>query len=393
MQVFGLICEFNPLHNGHRYLLDEMKKADENAAIVCVMSGNFTQRGEMALWNKFFRAEMAIKNGADLVLELPVYYAVNGASYFALGGIKVLKGLGFVNRLFFGSETGDTQALIQKAKNFLEQREKIDESIKKHLSLGLSYPLSLEKAAFSCNLEMPQTPNDILGFEYIKNSLLENANWDFQSVLRKAVKHDDKAFFEDFASGSYIRQILLKEPENISLVEKWLPKESQTFQREKHLAKNSFDCYFQLLRYTILFDDNLEDILEMGEGLSNKFKKAILKANDLDSFLDAVKSKRYTKSRLSRICTQILLKLNKKDFAKIENKSYARVLAFNKKGSELLHLCKKNSDFPIISNINQPNNASPILLSADIKATDLYNILSNKNLYDNSDQVHIPHIM
>ena len=217
MNIGAVICEFNPFHNGHRYLLESIK-AKGCDAVICVMSGSFTQRGEAAIINKFSRAESALKNGADLVIELPTPYAVASAQRFAKGGAEIIAATGVVDKVYFGSECGDIE-IIKKAAKAVDDPEVI-KLLKEKMNNGEYYPTALEKSVnevFGSEVsDILATPNNTLGVEYVRE--LEKFSIPAETIERKAVEHDSRLAKDGFASASLIREMILKDQDPLSLM-------------------------------------------------------------------------------------------------------------------------------------------------------------------------------
>ena len=206
MSVFGVICEYNPFHNGHKYLLEQIKS--DNNSVIAVMSGSFTQRGDVAIADKFSRAETAVKYGADLVLELPTVYACAPAETFARGAVQVLRGTGVLDSLCFGSETDDTELLKAAADIFEDERFKTE--LKANMESGDYYPKAVEKAAETIHSQklakLLSTPNNILAVEYLR--ALRGTDIGFKAVKRVGTNHDSNEVSGEYTSASNIRSII-----------------------------------------------------------------------------------------------------------------------------------------------------------------------------------------
>jgi len=394
MKAAGIICEFNPFHNGHKYLFDMVRQDINPDALVCVMSGNFVQRGEPAFWDKYTRAKMAVNCGADIVIELPVVYAVNNAKEFASGGIEILNSLGCISHYCFGSESGDAKELLKIAEATLNEDKEFAAIIKAFLGEGISYPKAYEMALnkrFSIETAVDlSASNNILALEYIKSAQRLKSKMTPYTIKRTGSEHDADDASSDNCSSSYIRKMLL-EKVDLSRMQYAYPSENDG------LMYNHFDCsvaldkYFSLVRYSVLRKSayDLADILEISEGLENKIKKSLLNASDLEELIQLIKSKRYTYARISRILAQIVLGITKEEYSECKKYPYARVLAFNEKGRELLKELKVSSSVPILTNLNKQDEIAGNLpgLKFDYFASDIYSIISGKTIYENSDKV------
>lgn len=333
--ITGIICEFNPFHKGHKYLIDAVK--GENDGIICAMSGNFVQRGEFAVYDKFTRAKAAVENGADLVIELPCAYSLKSAEGFARAGVQLLEATNAVEQLAFGAECGDIDALAAVSKRI----EACDNEIKAELKKGISYPAARKNAVKS---DLLDTPNNILAIEYIKAASLP-----CKAVERIGKGHDSD---DEIYSASAIRQTLdLNEICSMKNCEKAILAKLRTMTAEDFLQ--------------------LEDV---SEGLENRIVDAIRNATSLDEIYDGIKTKRYTHSRIRRIILRAYLGITK-DFCK--SVPYIRILGFNEKGREILAQIKKKADLPIISRYSDINNLDDYgkrLFELECSCTDLYNL-------------------
>lgn len=330
---FGVICELNPLHKGHKYLFDICKNNGDG--LICAMSGNFTQRGDFAVYNKFERAQTAIKNGADLVIEIPALCTIQSAQGYAKSGVKILESTGICDCLAFGAETND----IAQLKAVSQKIKDCDEQIIQALSSGVSYPAARQSAVNSPLLE---TPNNILAIEYLTYTKL-----DAMAVKRLGKGHDS----DDINySASEIR---------------------------KHLDKDEI-CTLERCERAVLYklrNMTSEDFLkieDVSEGLENRIEKCVKEATSLDSLYDAIKTKRYTHSRIRRIVLRAFLGITRNMPSQPE---YLRILAFNERGREMLAQMKKTADLPIITKYaNITNEYIKELFDLECKFTDIYNL-------------------
>ncbi|MBQ5695877.1 MAG: nucleotidyltransferase [Clostridium sp.] len=397
MNITGIITEYNPFHNGHLYHLTEAKKNTNCDAVICIMSGNFVQRGGPAIVDKWQRTEMALNNGVDLVIELPTYYAVSSAEFFAKGAVSILNNLGVVNNLFFGSECGDVNKLTTIAKTLADEDSKLKYIIKENLAKGETFAKAREKALISYlnNEDLNEiltSSNNILGIEYIKSIIRMNSNIKPFTLKREGSNYNDKILSNSFSSATSIRE-LLKQKASIESLKDSIPKES--YEVLNNLYNNSYpfvfdEDMFKFIKYKLQTNCiNFNNLYEIIEGLENKLLKEISSSNSYEEFILNIKSKRYTYSKISRILTHIYIGLDSDSFLNIDdtNNLYARVLGFNKKGREILSLIKRNSSIPLITKI--PRFSDNPLLKLDIQATAAYSILNNK-LNPNSDYLISP---
>lgn len=367
MKTVGITAEFNPFHNGHKVLIDAVRETMDPDGIVCIMSGNFVQRGYPAVCDKWARARAAVSCGADLVIELPTVYALSSAQDFAYGSMRIMKALG-VTDFTFGSETGDITELSKIASINTDN----EAAVKEALSKGLSYPRALSEA-----LGIDLDPNDILGIEYLKNA----GEMTPHVIKRRGMGH--------IATASYIR-------DNMAELEEFVPEDALYELQESEFWNEEADArLFQMLRYALLMKPayELADIMGVSEGLENALKKAIDNAKTIDDIIMNAKSKRYTYARISRALMCIALDIPKslKDEAK-EAPLYARVLAMNERGAGIL----KNADaekIEILSNLKKTSvMIAPYkdVLECDIQASDLYSILMGRRVAEQSDFVKNP---
>ena len=361
MKTMAVICEYNPFHNGHKYQLTHHKEALGADSVICLMSGSFVQRGAPAIYDKWTRAKDAIENGADLVLELPVVYSAQSAQRFASGSVKLLDKLGIVDYLSFGSECGDIDELLKTSEIIASEKFKI--LIDEKLTTGISYPVArteVFKEHFpELNAELISNPNNILALEYISTL----------KAISSSVKPATLTRNFDFASASEIRAKIA----NSESVDRLIPTEVRKFYDEK--------VYDSLVLYNFRKEkpETLRKICDMAEGLEYKFKKASQTALACSELAEGVKSKRYTRTRIDRICANSLLGIE--DFHTEIEPQYARILAFNIRGQEILAKMKKTSEIPVITKVADAKPDTEeyrIMFEKDLLATDIYSILTNQ---------------
>ena len=397
MNVTGIITEYNPFHNGHLYHLSEAKKNTNADAIICVMSGNFVQRGGPAIIDKWKRAEMALNNGVDLIVELPTYYAVSSAEFFAKGSVSILHHLGVVNNLFFGSECGDVAKLTTLSKTLVNEDSKLKFLIKEHLAKGDTFAKAREKSLIEYLKDedinkIITSSNNILGIEYIKSILRLNSNITPSTLKREGSNYNDKNLSNSFSSATAIRE-LLKNKNSLEKLKNIIPEESYKIFSKLQDEDYPFvfdDDMFKFIRYKIQTNCiNFNNLYEITEGLENKLIKELTSSNSYEDFILKVKSKRYTYSKISRILTHIYIGLDSNNFLNIDNPNnlYARVLGFNKTGRDVLSLIKANSSIPLITKV--PRFTDNPLLKLDIQATAAYSNLNHK-INPNSDYLISP---
>lgn len=386
MNITGIITEYNPFHNGHKFHLEESKKQTKSDGTICIMSGNFVQRGGPAIIDKWKRTEMALSNGVDLIIELPTFYAVSSAEFFAKGAVSILNSLNIVNNLFFGSEIGDAKALSEIAKVLVSEDERFQNILKENLSLGLTFAKAREKSLIeylnSSEINnIITSSNNILGIEYIKAILKLNSSINPVALKREGSNYNDKSLSQTFSSATSIREVL-KNTSNIEDLKNIIPLESyEVFSKlqEQDYRFTFEEEMFKYIKYKIQTNCvNFNNLYEVTEGLDNKIIKEISSSNSLHEFILKIKSKRYTYSKISRILTHIYLGLDNDNFKDIanENNLYVRVLGFNKTGREILSLIKANSSIPLITKV--PRFTNNPLLKFDLQATACYSLLNDK---------------
>ena len=386
MNITGIITEYNPFHNGHKFHLEESKKQTKSDGTIYIMSGNFVQRGGPAIIDKWKRTEMALNNGVDLIIELPTFYAVSSAEFFAKGAVSILNSLNIVNNLFFGSEIGDAKALSEIAKVLVSEDERFQNILKENLSLGLTFAKAREKSLIeylnSSEINnIITSSNNILGIEYIKAILKLNSSINPVALKREGSNYNDKSLSQTFSSATSIREVL-KNTSNIEDLKNIIPLESyEVFSKlqEQDYRFTFEEEMFKYIKYKIQTNCvNFNNLYEVTEGLDNKIIKEISSSNSLHEFILKIKSKRYTYSKISRILTHIYLGLDNDDFKDIanENNLYVRVLGFNKTGREILSLIKANSSIPLITKV--PRFTNNPLLKFDLQATACYSLLNDK---------------
>ena len=381
MKVLGIIAEYNPFHNGHLYHLQKCRSEAEADFVVAVMSGNFTQRGEAAVMDKWARSRAAVECGIDLVLELPFAYAVNSAEFFAKGGIGILQGLGCVTHLGFGAEAGNLNSLMSIAEAHWEE----DRALKHFLRTGISYAKAKEewlKERLGAEMAaLAITPNNILALEYLKQLKKTGSTIIPVMVNRKGPGYLDPEPADRFASATAIRNHLGEAEREV-----YMPAPAVRLLREApHADKQR---YFDLIRTVILRSSTkeLSKICSVSEGLENRIKSMVRTTGSLEELIACISSKRYPKTRISRILCQTVMGLG--DF---QDAYYARVLAAGTKGMQLLRQIKKTAEISVITNINK-QNVLPPLLQYDMLASDIYHVLTGENLYHTCDRVVHPYI-
>ncbi len=359
MKSIGIIAEYNPFHNGHLYQIEHIKEIYPDSLIVIILNGYFLERGLISLETKKEKTRLALKYGADLVIELPFIFGSNSADTFADASIKLANALN-IDTLVFGSESNDIE-LLKKIANIQLEKD-FDLKLKKYLDEGINYPTALNKAI---GIDL-NTPNDLLGVSYIKSIIKNKFNITPISIKRTNDYHDNTSN-DSIVSASNIRE-KLNNHEDIS---KYIP--------EGNLVNINYDLFFNLLKYKIISDDNLNLYLTVDEGIDYKLKSVINECNNLDDLIEKTKTKRYTYNRLMRMFIHILVGLKKDDKNNITNPEYIRLLGFSDEGSTYLNSIKKNITLPIVTKYTHIDS---VIKDYELKAASIYKLLTNEDVLD-----------
>jgi len=390
MRTVGLIVEYNPFHNGHLYHLQQSMKITESDAVVAVMSGNFLQRGEPALLNKWTRTEMALRGGCDLVIELPVAYATQAAEWFAYGATALLSATGVVDSLCFGSEGGDIAPLQRIAKTLAYEPPDFAPLIAEELSTGSSYPAAysaavkrlMEQLGDLVAAQFPLSqPNNTLGLHYlIALERLASPIRPFTIKREKAGYTQAEISDSSIASATAIRK-LLSEAASVSEAAPYVPASTlELLQQdmEQGLAPNSWERFAPQLFAKLIGEPaaRLSEYHEMTEGLEHRIKQLLPSLSQLDvaTLLGTLKTKRYTRTKLQRALLAVLLGHRKEELSPERLRTgvqYIRVLGFTPKGRELLKRMKQTAKLPVLLSAARPAESYPYL-ELDIRATALY---------------------
>ncbi len=371
-KITAVICEFNPLHKGHKHLLNKMR---ENSLVVCVMSGNFVQRGDLAIIDKWQRTKMALACGADLVIELPLSIATSNAETFSFGAVEIINSLGIVDELHFGSECGDTKRLKEIVD--LLGTEEYQKELKINLSKGISFATAREitvSSLLNCYNEELKGSNNNLAIEYMKalNSL--NSNIKPVTIKRIGAGHDEISS-GDTLSAMQIRGMIKTDDKNIY---DNIPEEGI------EILKNSNGPYLIskletaiLCKLRSLSIEDLRQVPDISEGLENRLFSAIKKAVSIEELISLTKTKRYTHARIRRIILHAFLGVNKD----MQKNAYVRILGFNRAGKEIIS--KSNKTLPILgkaSDINKFSEFAKSIFELECMADDIYALATEKKI-------------
>lgn len=399
-KVLGIIAEYNPFHNGHLLHLEKSKKICDAQYSVCVMSGNFVQRGNTSIVNKWIRAEMALKSGVDLVLELPTVYSISSAENFAEGAIKLLNSLKIVDTISFGSENSDINVLNRISSVLHEEPKQYLEFLNSESKKGLSFPKARENAILlylndKKYLNILNQPNNTLAIEYLKALKKYKSHISPISVKREKVFYNSNYIVDEYASATAIRNMIINEQFND--IRKVVPASSYNLLmneiEEGHLVIDISKFEKEIL-YAIrrLSADDIKNFPEVTEGLENAIKNASNSCNNLSELINMIKSKRYTQTRIQRILLYILLNITKKDmYLSRKNIPYARILGYSPQGKELIsEIYKANPKITLITSVknfldSSNNKTYKYMLNKDILATNIYTLAYKNNSTANLD--------
>lgn len=357
----GIIAEFNPLHNGHLYLINKIKEKYEDASIILVLSGNYTQRGIPSIIDKWKKTELSLKLGIDLVVELPFPFSTQSADYFAYGATTILNYLK-VDKLVFGSESNDIKVLEKIVD--AQKDDKFNTLVKLYCKSGYNYPTALSLSLEELTNEKITTPNDLLGISYIKTIKENNYNIEVETIKRTNDYHKEE-LEEDISSATSIRKAL-KEGIDIS---NQVPKIELDYLNELHYI----DDYFNIIKYKIITEDDLSIYQTVDKEIIKKLKKEILNSNNIDEFIKRIKTKRYTYNKISRMLLHILTNFTKEKAKLFNDISYIRILGFNNTGRTILNNIKKDIDIPIISKITKEKDP---MLEYELEVDKIYYLKS-----------------
>ncbi|MCD8309391.1 MAG: nucleotidyltransferase family protein [Clostridia bacterium] len=348
MKICAIICEYNPFHNGHKYLISEAKRLSGCDGVLCLMSGSFTQRGDIAVTDKFTRAVHAVKGGADCVLQLPVSFSVAPAEIFALGAIKILSSIPDICCLTFGCENADKELLLKNAEILFKEDEEYKALLKKYSDSGESYAKSCQSALSGCGGDgtLLGSPNNILALEYIKALLKYCSGIDILPVKRQGSAYSESKIKNDYSSARAIRENIgsRKIKKNVP---DYVYKDIKSGNNFKEIEKTYGDfLHFALIKNTA---DNIKRTFGCTEGLENKLKNEASKCKSADEIIAAATNKRYTSARIKRILCANLLELYHDDSkAFLDAELYLKPLAVKiEKADEILSALSR-SPYPVV---------------------------------------------
>ncbi|MBP1043876.1 nucleotidyltransferase [Vagococcus sp. BWB3-3] len=375
MKSCGVITEYNPFHNGHAYHLKKAREVSGAEVIVAIMSGNFLQRGEPAIIDKWQRAEVALAHGADIVIELPFAYAVQSADYFGFGGVKLLQALE-VDSLCFGTDSEDAVDYQFFADFNQRHQQELEQAFQAIRNNGMSYPQQMTEVYRQLLPEWRldfDSPNHILGMSYAK------ANQGFQRpmtlfpIKRQVTRHHQVDIAsQEFASGTAIRKAILSADHQ--QLEPVMPE--TTYKLLTSVPLRSWELAWPLLKYqlTVSTVAQLSQCYQVVEGIEYRLKEMAVKATSFEEFVSLVKSKRFTWTRIQRLCTYLLIHVSQAEIDGVRSNSYLRVLGFNDLGRQFLGQQRKKVSLPLITKVSKANEG---MLSLDIRAGQVYQLLAD----------------
>lgn len=380
MKIAGIIAEYNPLHGGHTHLMEEIRgRLGEDTAIVCVMSGDFVQRGDFALVRRHARAKAAVLSGADLVLELPLPWAVSSAERFADGGVRMLAATGIVTHLAFGSECGDAEALVHLSETL--NSPELTGELKKELTSGVSFAAARQKAVARLltaeQAALLENPNNILGVEYCKSICRNGFNMEPLTIPRKGDAHDSAHVGDATAPSASAIRALLREGRKEDALALMTPDMEAAYLAEERLGRAPVfmeTCERAILaKLRSMTTDNFAALDEGREGLCNRLYEASRRATSVTEILDLAKTKRYAYSRLRRMLLWAYLGLKPAEFT--EQPAYIRPLAANSTGRQLLGMMRKCASVPVLTkpgDVRRMDEAAQRLFELEARGADLY---------------------
>lgn len=370
MKTVGIIVEYNPLHNGHLYHIEETKRLSKCDTLICVMSGNFTQRGEPAVTDKFTRTKMALLNGVDLVIELPFVFTVQNADIFAKTSVSILNHLG-VDEIYFGSENGSIDEL-QKIGSIIKSEE-YNNLVHAYMKEGNSYPTSSDLAMKKLYPnDLFSKPNNILGIQYLLAKEELNSPIDFHTIKRTSTDYYDELKTDTaIQSATSIRKGLL---EHID-ISHYVPSNTLDLLKESNTTYNDFTDYFRYIFSTVSSDD-LNNVFSISEGFENRLLK-VSHFDSVDDLIEQVLSKRYTYSKIKRMLAHILCQTSKEMITSFDI-PYIRILGMNQKGQNYLNKIKKDLTIPLISKVKEGIHP---YLDHELQVSKIYSLGIKKDIF------------
>lgn len=364
-KVIGIIGEYNPIHLGHLYQINEIKKQYPNSLIILITNTSFTERGDVSILNKWNKTKISLENNIDLVVELPFPYATQSADIFAEGALKILNYLK-IDILTFGSESNQIEKLTNIAKTQLFDTN-YQQKVKDYLKTGINYPTALSKALENTLGYTTSDPNDLLGISYVKEIIKNNYPIIPFSIRRIGSYHETETT-TNIASASLIRKKIQKN----QAISQYIPGNTEEYLYKELTIEN----YFPYLKYKIILEKDLSIYQTVDEGIENRLKKEIINTNSWQELIEKVKTKRYTYNKINRMLVHILTSFTKEEAKNIKI-NYIKVLGFNTIGRNYLNQIKKDINIPIITSYRKNFSQT---LDLDHRAESIYYLPINQKL-------------
>ena len=364
MKSVGIICEYNPFHNGHLYHLNKVKELYPDYTIILVMSGNFTERGDASIINKWDKTKIALHYGVDIVVELPYVFASESADKFAYVAINLLNELQ-VEAIVFGSESNNVDKLKELA-NIQLNNKQYNKLVKEYLDDGINYPTALSKALYDLTNKKIDKPNDVLALSYIREIMKLDSDIKPISIKRNN-DYNSLELNDGMTSASSIRYALY----NNENIDNYIPEYTKEFLNNPVFNEN----YFSLLKYKILTEKDLSIYQTVDEGIENRLKKYIVNSKTLDEFILKIKTKRYTYNKLNRMFNHIICNFTKEEANNLNEIEYIRILGFSYIGQDYLNKIKKEKDLPIITKFSSIKSQ---MLDIEFRVTCVYSSILNE---------------
>ena len=363
MKILGVIVEYNPFHTGHLYHLEKAKELIQPDLTIAVMSGNFVQRGEVAIIDKFKRSELAIQYGVDIVLELPFIYVMQSADYFCHGAIDLLHAIG-VTDIVFGSESGNINDFIEIAHNIQEHPQDYNDYVKEAMKKGYRYPDACNRALSKLLNKSITTPNDLLGLGYVKEVIQHHYPIEMHCIQRSNDYHEQT--LQKISSATALR-LALKNKQDV---------QDYLFDMSYYQQLYDQEQFFPYLKYilTIQNADTLKKYHLVEEGIENLLKKNIRYCDNYQQFVQSLTSKRYTKTRIQRMLVHILMNNTKQEIKEALNIDYLRILKMSEKGQKYLNSIKKTCSYQLVTNLTKYNHPA---LDLEKKSSKLLSLIDH----------------
>lgn len=400
MKICAIICEYNPLHYGHLYHIQKAKELSGCDAVMCIQAGNWTQRGEPAITNKYVRARMALEAGADIVVQIPTAYCCSSAEIFAMAGVKIANSFENVTHLAFGCETENYELLKEISKYFVNEPKEYKEKLKRFLDSGNSLPVARQKAIeelmkedkvvfseITETLNILTKPNNILAIEYLKALQKTKSKIEPIFTTRSNSDYNSADLNGKDSSATAIRTKLLSKGK-IRSIRKLVPPFTYKLMKEDMdvFGLPDLELYNELCSYVVKTSsaNDFKNVYDVSEGIENRFIDSAKKFKDFNELLLDVKTKRYTYTRLKRIVLRLLLKIDKdivSQIYKMDKLPFIKVLAFNAEKKDFLSNISADTNL-IIRNSNIVKNPSAeykTLAEIEDRANAVFNMLLRKS--------------